>query len=217
MLPPGAAGPASGADQRIAPGLVVQLGDPGQAQGLNGGVSSSRPHRQSAVPAGRGERDCPAVLLPARPPARASALARATSVSRGPGGSTSCQGRSRRTLGRWIRICATFLISSAIHPSRGDDGGQPRPWEPALRGPLTARPGRPWGLFCEGRYEPPPAVGVTRRCTARWNLLRRALARRCHRIGLPARARGARGSGPGFVPGLRPRCGWPRRTCPGRG
>jgi hypothetical protein len=78
-----------------------------------------RPHRQSAVPAGRGERDCLAVLLPARPPERASALARATSVSRGPGRSTSCQGRSRRTLGRWIRICATFLVSSAIHPSRG--------------------------------------------------------------------------------------------------
>src|SRR5205807_6328745 len=35
-LPPGAAGPASGADQRIAPGLVVQVGQPGLAQGLNG-------------------------------------------------------------------------------------------------------------------------------------------------------------------------------------
>jgi hypothetical protein len=37
-LPLGAAGPASGADQRITPGLVVQVGQPGLAQGLNGGV-----------------------------------------------------------------------------------------------------------------------------------------------------------------------------------
>ena len=36
-LPLGVAGLASGADQRIAPGLVVQVGDPGLAQGLNGG------------------------------------------------------------------------------------------------------------------------------------------------------------------------------------
>ena len=43
-----------------------------------------------------------------------------------------------------------------------------------LRGPFTSRPGRPWGLFSEGRYEPPPAWGVTRRCTVRCNLLRRA-------------------------------------------
>jgi hypothetical protein len=30
-------GPASGADQRIAPGLVVQVAQPRLAQGLNGG------------------------------------------------------------------------------------------------------------------------------------------------------------------------------------
>jgi hypothetical protein len=49
---------------------------------------------------GWGECDCLAVLLPARSPARAGALARTTSGSRGSGGRTSCQGRSRRTLGR---------------------------------------------------------------------------------------------------------------------
>src|SRR5262245_51866492 len=135
VLPPGAPGPASRAGQRIAPGLVVQVGEPRLGQGLNDGVSRHRGllgavdlvavrstwlrHRQPAVPAGRGERDCRAVLLPARSLARASALARTTSGSRGSGGSTSCQGRSRRTLGRWIRICATFLISSASHPSVG--------------------------------------------------------------------------------------------------
>ena len=41
-LPLGAAGPASCADQRIAPGLVVQVAQPGLAQGLNGGVCNHR-------------------------------------------------------------------------------------------------------------------------------------------------------------------------------
>jgi len=41
-LPPAAARPASGADQRIAPGLVVQVGQPGLTQGLNGGVCNHR-------------------------------------------------------------------------------------------------------------------------------------------------------------------------------
>ena len=35
-LPLGAAGPVSSADQRIAPGLVVQVAQPVLAQGLNG-------------------------------------------------------------------------------------------------------------------------------------------------------------------------------------
>jgi len=41
---------------------------------------------------------------------------------RGPAGRSegpSCQGRSRRTIGRWIRIRSTVLISSASHPSLG--------------------------------------------------------------------------------------------------
>ncbi len=64
--------------------------------------------------------------------------------------------------------------------------GRGRPTPPPGTGPpglFTSRPGRPWGTFCEGRYEPTPAAGVSRRCTVRWNLLRRALPRRCHRIG----------------------------------
>src|SRR5262249_7798491 len=191
VLPPGAPGPASRAGQRIAPGLVVQGGEPRLGQGLNDGVSRHRGllgavdlvavrstclrPRRPAVPAGRGERDCRAVLLPARSLARASALARTTSGSRGSGGSTSCHGRSRRTLGRWIRICATFLISSASHPSVGTREAGPDPGEPALRGRLRGDPvvcgdcsarddtsrrlrressegALPGGIFCDGRY-----------------------------------------------------------------
>jgi len=70
----------------------------------------------------------------ARSPARASALARTTSGSRGSGGRTSCQGRSRRTLSRWTRSAALFLISSVGHPSRGVNGEQPGPVGLALRG-----------------------------------------------------------------------------------
>ncbi|HEV3290445.1 MAG TPA: hypothetical protein VG123_15765, partial [Streptosporangiaceae bacterium] len=39
---PGAAGPASGASQRITPGLVVQFGQPRLAQPQNGGVRDHR-------------------------------------------------------------------------------------------------------------------------------------------------------------------------------
>src|SRR5215470_20068853 len=41
-LPPTAARPARGAGQRITPGLVVQVGQPGLTQGLNGGVCHHR-------------------------------------------------------------------------------------------------------------------------------------------------------------------------------
>jgi len=161
-------------------------------------------HRQLAVPAGRGERDCRAVLLRVRSPARASALARTTSGSRGSGGSASCQGRSRRTLGRWIRICFTSLISSASHPSRRDEGGQP--WGADLPGAVYGETRSSVGTFCEGRYEPPPAVGVTQRCTCR---VESSAAGRWHE-GATGWGRSARGAGPGRVRGLRPWCGWPR-------
>src|SRR6266567_7021743 len=85
--------------------------------------------RAVSSPSRRGERDCLAVLPLARSPARASALARTTSGSRGSGGRASCQGRSRRTLGRWIRIRSTVShllgqppISGArwrVAPARG--------------------------------------------------------------------------------------------------
>src|SRR5712691_12184048 len=65
----------------------------------------------------------------------------------------------------------------------GRERPTPPPGEPVLRGRLRADPAVPGETFCEGRYEPPPAAGVTRRWTVRWNLLRRALPRRCHRIG----------------------------------
>jgi hypothetical protein len=101
--------------------------------------------RQPAVSAGQGEGDCLAVLPLARSPARASALARTTSGSRGSGGRASCQGRSCRALGRWIRICCTVshlpvLISPVSHPSRGPMAAA-RPWWPGSSGNGT-RAGR---------------------------------------------------------------------------
>ena len=80
-----------------------------------------------------GECDCLAVRLPAQPPARASALARTKSGSRGSGGRVSCQERSRRALGRWIRIrCTVSHLRPATHP-----GGRWRsawPWWPGSWG-----------------------------------------------------------------------------------
>ena len=83
--------------------------------------------------------------------ARASALARTTSGSRGSGGRVSRQERSRRALGLWIRICFTVISSAMSGPGRG-------------RGPA---------LFADrsrGRYDPPPPWGVTRTCASGWNL-----------------------------------------------
>ena len=98
------------------------------------------------------------------------------------------------------------LLSSprlAIHPTGTREAN---PGEPTFRGPFTGRPGRRWGLFCEGRYEPTPAVGVTQRCTCR---VESSAAGRWHE-GATGWGRGARGAGPGRVRGLRPWCGWPR-------
>jgi hypothetical protein len=105
--------------------------------------------RQFAVSAGLGKGDCLGVLPLARSPARASALARTTSGSRGSGGRTSCQRDSCRTLGRRVRICCTVshLLGRPPHPV-GAGGGQPGPG------------GRLFGQ----RYGFPPAWRVTRRC-----------------------------------------------------
>ena len=95
------------------------------------------------------ECDCLPALPPVRLPARASALARTTSGSRGSGGRTSCHGRSRRALGRWIRICCTVshLPWSATYP----------------RGPMATSPAPLARLFWE-RYEGRPPWGVTQKC-----------------------------------------------------
>jgi len=90
--------------------------------------------RKPAVSAGWGEGDCPAVLPPARSPARASALARTTSGSRGSGGRTSCQGRSRRTLCRWIRIRCTVSHLPGRPPIPGGRWRQPGPCWPGSSG-----------------------------------------------------------------------------------
>jgi hypothetical protein len=96
---------------------------------------------------GPGECDC-LTVLPARSPARAGALARTTSGSCGPGGRTSCQGRSRRTMCRWIRICCTVSHLPGQPPIPWGRWRQPGPIGPALR----------------EQYGLPPARGVTRRC-----------------------------------------------------
>jgi hypothetical protein len=122
--------------------------------------------RQPAVAAGREARDCLAVVLPVRSPARASALARTTSRSRGSGGRASCQERSRRTLGRWIRIRCTVSHLPGQPPIPGEaNGGQPGPGGPALRGTIRI----------------PAAVARHPKVPAGWNLAAgRSLTRRCY-------------------------------------
>src|SRR5215471_768363 len=83
---------------------------------------------------GPGEGDCLAVVPPARSPARASALARTTSGSRGSGGRASRHGRSRGTFGRWIRIRSTVSHLPGQPPISGNRCGQPGPGGPALWG-----------------------------------------------------------------------------------
>jgi hypothetical protein len=144
----------------------------------------------AAVSAGLGECDGLAVLPPARAPAWASALAWTTSGSRGPGGRTSCEGRSRGALGRSIRICriVSHLLGRPSHPV----------------GPLAASPALVARLFGE-RYGFGSPWRVTRRCPPG------GMSRRGDRS--PEGATGAgwggglKGSGPGRVRALRPRCG----------
>jgi len=127
-----------------------------------------RESRQPAVSAGWGEGDCLAVLPPARSPARASALARTTSGSRGSGGRTSCQGRSRRTLCRWIRIRCTVSHLPGQPPMPGGRWRQPGPGGPALRGTIRIA----------------ARVGRHPKVPAGWNIaVRRSVTRRCYRAG----------------------------------
>jgi hypothetical protein len=84
-------------------------------------------------------------------PARASALARTTSGSRGSGGRASRQERWRRALGFWIRI--RFTVISSVMSGPGS-------WE----GPAV------FADRSRGRYELVPPWGVTRRCACGWNL-----------------------------------------------
>ena len=73
-------------------------------------------YRQPARIRGRRVRDSTARHLCRRGlPARASALARTTSGSRGSGGRASPQSRSRRALGLWIRMLFTVISSASRH------------------------------------------------------------------------------------------------------
>ena len=117
---------------------------------------------------GPGEGDCLAVVPPARPPARASALARTTSGSRGSGGRASRHGRSRGTFGRWIRIRSTVSHLPGQPPISGNRCGQPGPGGPALWG--TVR------IAAAVRRHPKVPAG--------WNIVaRRPVTRRCYQAG----------------------------------
>jgi len=125
--------------------------------------------RQPAVSAGRGKRDCLAVVPPARSPARASALARTKSGSRGSSERTSCHGYSRQTLGRRIRICCTVshLPGQPPHPGVAD-GGQPGLVGLALPGTVRIR----------------AAVARHPKVATGWSFAwRRSVTRRCYRAG----------------------------------
>ena len=99
-------------------------------------------------------------------PARASASARTTSGSRGSGGRTSGQGRSRRTPGRRIRICCT--VSHLLN--------QP----PICEG--RWRVARPAGPALRRTVRIPVAVGRHPNVHAGWNIgARRVLPPRCYR------------------------------------
>ena len=95
--------------------------------------------------------------------ARASALTRTTSGSRGSAGRISCDGCSRATLGLWIRM--RFTVGQLLGRS---------PWEWANKKPFLSA-----GPVLRGRYEQAPVVGVTPRCAARWNLPRPRPALKC--------------------------------------
>src|SRR5215471_16553247 len=80
----------------------------------------------------------------------------------------------------------------ASHPSRRDEGGQP--WGAGPPGAVYGQARSSVGLFCEGRYEPPPAVGVTQRCTCR---VESSAAGAGTKVPSDGARRGARGAGPG--------------------
>ena len=72
-------------------------------------------------------------------------------------------------------------------------------------------PGRVGDWFSEGRYEPAPRVGVTRKCACGWNLPRRPLARQCRRAsGAPELMLGAL-----TLTGTRPQPRQPRSSSTG--
>jgi hypothetical protein len=110
------------------------------------GVSPDVRHRRICGPAlgrswrapGMGDRDSTARYPPGGLAARASALARTTSGSRGSGGRASRQGRSRRALGLWIRMRFTVISSPGRHV-RGLVDEEPRPClGTVLRGTVRA-------------------------------------------------------------------------------
>jgi hypothetical protein len=133
------------------------------------------------------ERDCLAVLRPARSPVRASALARATSGSRGSGGRAYARGARAGPCPDGYGSAARFLISPVSHPFRVADGGSPA---------LLA-----W-LFGK-RYGFPPG-GASAKVPAGWNIaVRRSVTQGATGQTGGCACREAPGEAAGSSPGMR--------------
>jgi len=96
--------------------------------------------------------------LPTGVRARASALTRTTSGSRGSGGRSSAQGCSRRARGLWVRI--RFIVCHLLGRSLPGPGC----WDAVLV----------FGPVLPGTVRAGPRMGVTRKCARGWNLPRPA-------------------------------------------
>jgi hypothetical protein len=89
---------------------------------------TARPGTVRSLASAARDRAGRACYLPAGLPARASALARTMSGSRGPGGRASRRARSRRALGLWMWTCLTVISSASrvsgwrLVPSRAPVG-----------------------------------------------------------------------------------------------
>jgi hypothetical protein len=163
---------------------------------------------------GPGECDCRAVVPPAQSPARASALARTTSGSRGSGGKASCQGRSRRTVGWWIRIRCTVVSSPRSATQPVGPAACIGPWRP--RASRTRWPGRipERGRHCDLRAASRRRSSSTTATSYGPPTAPSSRARACSRLHSAPRARRPRPAAPAATGAWRaPRMRESRHTC----
>src|SRR5579859_795924 len=123
-LPPAAARPASGAGQCIAPGLFVQVGQPGLTQGLNGGVGNHRGLLGTVdLVAGRDVQP----PVPVQAPSRTSAYDRAQVTCGERGGYGDNPGQPRQRGGDVVRgeASAAAGLGLIMVPRFGPAGVQP--------------------------------------------------------------------------------------------